>query len=494
VDFPTILQHFPSELSVLLPELFLATGILLAMVSEFLVGGMRLRTVWFAGFVAFCSLLLSCIDPGISQHLGTPFEPDRLTLFVRVYASLGALLATVSIAGSSRWKGRPEAGEAAIMILSVALGAMLFASATNLLTVLLSLEFLSLCSYGLAGFRGHDARASEAGLKYVLYGGVASAIALFGISHIFGMTGSLELATIGRILSSGTMDKALLVPIILFCAAYGYKLSLVPFHFWGPDVYEGCPAISAGFLSTVPKAAGFVGLLHALLALFPSWSNFVVGGKLPMFLALFGVASTLVGAVAAGMQKDARRILAFSSTSNAGTALIVLSSWITVEAVAVLEFFLLTYLLANFGAFLALDRLENETGSSTLERLSGAWKRRPWTTLALGVCLVSLAGVPPMAGFTAKWSILREVLRAGSAGGAGWIVLVAPVGILVSSVSLAWAYLRILRATTVDDGGTGETVAVQPMSGFVLAACSLGVLGLGWGWPVIEFLRRIIER
>jgi len=490
MDFQAIVKLLPSELTYLFPEIFLATGILVAMASEFLRGGKRRGTLRLSALIALCTLALSLQTLPAASWSGFAFEPDLLTQFVRVVASLGALLSLVAMAGSSSWKDRPESGEGGILVLSVALGAMLFASAANLLSLYLSLEFLSLSSYGLAGFRGHDKRASEAGLKYVLYGGVASAIALFGISHVFGMTGTLDYAAVGQILASGGPDKAVLFPLLLVGVAFGYKLSLVPFHFWGPDVYQGCPALAAGYLSTVPKLAGFVGLVHFLLNALPAWTPLLSGIALPAFLAIVGIVSTVVGAVAAGMQKDVRRILAFSSTSNAGTMLIVLSSWITIYALAALGFFLLVYLLSNIGAFAALDRLETESRGSSFEALAGSWKRRPWTVAALVLCLVSLAGIPPLAGFTAKWAILREVLRVGIDGGLGVVSLAAAAAILVSSVSLVWAYLRIVRATAVDDDEKNmETAPVQPLSGAVLGFCSLALIALGWGWPVLEALR-----
>jgi len=489
MDFANLASLLPRELAYLLPEIFLGLGLLLAMASEFLPGGGRRATLGFSILVAACVLALSVVARGADAWQNTAFAPDQVTRFVRLYASVGALLALVSMFGSPRWKDREETGEAAILVLSVALGAMLFASAASLLSVYLALEFLSLSSYGLAGFRGHDRRASEAGLKYVLYGGVASAIALFGMSHVFGMTGSLSLGTIGQVLGVAGGNHMVLVPLLFVGVAFGYKLSLVPFHFWGPDVYQGCPSLVAGFLSTVPKAAGFAGLLHALMLVFPAWSPLVPGALLPTFLALYGAVSTVVGAVAAGMQKDARRILAFSSTANAGTMLIVLSSWITLEAVASLGFFLTVYLFANFGAFLALDRLETEAKSTALTDLAGSWKRRPGTVLGLALCLVSLAGIPPLAGFTAKWVLLRETLRAGTDGSLGVVSLLAAAVVLVSSVSLAWAYLRILRSTAIDEAETSETVPVLWTGGFVLGGCALVLVALGWGFPLVEFLR-----
>lgn len=489
MDFANLASLLPRELANLLPELFLGVGLLLAMVSELLPGGGRRATLGFSLLVGVCVLVLAVVSKNGEVGSTAAFAPDQVTRFVRIYASVGALLALVSMYGSPRWKNREETGEAAILVLSVALGAMLFASAANLLSIYLALEFLSLSSYGLAGFRGHDRRASEAGLKYVLYGGVASAIVLFGMSHVFGMTGSLSLGTIGQVLGIAGGDRTVLVPLLFVGVAFGYKLSLVPFHFWGPDVYQGCPSLVAGFLSTVPKAAGFAGLLHALMLVFPAWSPLVPGSMLPTFLALYGAVSTVVGAVAAGMQKDARRILAFSSTANAGTMLIVLSSWITLEAVSALGFFLIVYLVANFGAFLALDRLETEAPSTRLTDLAGSWKRRPGTVLGLALCLVSLAGIPPLAGFTAKWVLLRETLRAGIDGGLGLVSLLAAGVVLVSSVSLAWAYLGILRSTAVDDGETSETVPVLALGGLVLGSCAIGLVVLGWGFPVVDFLR-----
>lgn len=493
MDFQAIVKILPTELTYLFPEVFLAAGILVAMGSEFLRGGKRRGTLRLSALIALCTFALSLQTLPAAGWAGFRFEPDILTQFVRVASSLGALLALLAMAGSSSWKDRPESGEAGILVLSVSLGAMLFASAANLLSLYLALEFLSLSSYGLAGFHGHDKRASEAGLKYVLYGGVASAIALFGISHVFGMTGTLDYAAVGQILAAGGPDKAALFPLVLVGVAFGYKLSLVPFHFWGPDVYQGCPAIAAGYLSTVPKAAGFAGLLHFLLNALPAWTPLLSGIALPVFLAVVGIVSTVVGAVAAGMQKDVRRVLAFSSTANAGTMLIVLSSWITIDALAALGFFLLVYLLSNIGAFVALDRLETESRRSTFEALAGSWKRRPWTVAALALCLVSLAGIPPLAGFTAKWAILREVLRVGIDGGLGVVSLLSAIAILASSVSLVWAYLRIVRATAVDDSEKNpETIPVQPLSGAVLGVCTFGLVALGWGWPVLEALKRMI--
>ncbi|MCB9495841.1 MAG: hypothetical protein H6686_03035 [Fibrobacteria bacterium] len=489
MDLASISTLMPRELSLLLPEIFLSGGLLLVMVAEFLPGGGRRTSQAMALLVALCTLVLSFTASATSVRQGYAFEPDMLTRWVRVYASLGSILAIAAMMGSARWKNRAESGEGAMLVLGVALGAMLFASATNLLALLLALEFLSLSSYGLAGFRGKDSQAAEAGLKYVLYGGIASAISLFGMSHVFGMTGSLSLSEIGQTLAMGGPEKAVLVPLLLVGVAFGYKLSLVPFHFWGPDVYQGCPPVAAGFLSTVPKAAAFAGLIHALLLVFPSWTPLAQGSSLPIFLGLYGAVSTVVGAVAAGVQKDARRILAFSSTANAGTMLVVLSSWITLEAVAALAFFLIVYLFANFAAFIALDRLETTSGSSRLDELAGSWKRRPWTVMALALALVSLAGIPPLAGFSAKWVLLREVLRAGTDGALGMVSLVASIAILVSSVSLAWAYLRILRATAVDEGVTSTPPASGIGNGWVLAVCSLALLGLAWAFPVVEFLR-----
>lgn len=491
----SILQSIPSELRQLFPEILLSVSILLACVLEWStdIAGKRL-VVWFAAISASAALFLTILSGGLPaiQTTGFSFAPDIFSQFARVAILTGAVLVLLAMNGSRALDGRAEQGEGAILVLAVALGAMLFASANHLMSLYLGLEFLSLSSYGLAGFRARDARASEAGLKYVLYGGVASAVALYGISHLWGMAGTFDLREIGIVLSLHP-DKAALVPMLLLGAAFAYKLGLVPFHFWSPDVYQGCPTVSAGLLSTIPKVAAFTALLKVLMALLPWWGMAVSPRTVSVFMALFATLSIVVGAVTAGVQKDAKRLLAFSSTANAGIMLLAFTSWITRDSVAALGFYLVAYVVANLGAFLALDILERTAGSTDLKALAGSWKRHPVAVVGLAVCMFSLAGIPPLAGFAGKWAVLAEVVRASMEDQLGAMPMVGVVAALLGSVALAAAYLKVLRATVVDDPSSSqiEPLAYRPaiLSEIPLFFCAMASVLIGFCWPLLSVFR-----
>lgn len=498
----SVLQSIPFELRQLFPEILLAAAILLACVLEWTtnVPGKRL-VVWFAAISASAALFLALLSGSqllAASNTGLSFSPDLFSQFARVAILTGTVLVLLAMNGSKALDGRAEQGEGAILTLSVALGALLFASASHLMALYLGLEFLSLSSYGLAGFRARDARASEAGLKYVLYGGVASAVALFGISHLWGLAGSFDLREIGMALSHHP-DPTALVPLLLLGAAFAYKLGLVPFHFWSPDVYQGCPTVSAGFLSTLPKVAAFTALLKVLMALLPWWGTAIAPRQLSVFFALFATLSIAVGAVTAGVQKDAKRLLAFSSTANAGILLLTFTSWITRDAVAAMGFYLIAYVVANLGAFLALDILERTAGSTDLKALAGSWKRHPVVVVALAVCLFSLAGIPPLAGFAGKWAVLAEVVRASLEDQLGAVPMVGVVAALLGSVALAAAYLKVLRATVVDDPApTQDPVGAETVpstyrpavfSEIPLFLCVLATVLVGLAWPLLSVFR-----
>jgi NADH-quinone oxidoreductase subunit N len=488
----SIAQLVPVPLRGLFPEILLSVAFLLGCVLEW---GTDLRgkrlVVWFAAISTLSALLLAFFSAApLRQESGASFSPDVITQFVRVAVLSLATLVLLALNGSKALDGREEQGEAALLVLSVALGACLFASARHLVALYLGLEFLSLSSYGLAGFRARDARASEAGLKYVLYGGVASAVALFGISHLWGIAGSFDAGEVGLALWNAPTAAA--IPVLLVAVAFAYKLGMAPFHFWSPDVYQGCPTVPAGFLSTVPKIAAFGAFLHVVPHLVPSGALRLQPVQVGSFLALVGAFSIAVGSATALVQKDAKRILAFSSTTNAGFMVLSFSTWLTYEGIAALGLMLLAYAAANLGAFLALDRLERDAGSTSLSDLAGSWKRNPAAVAALVICLSSLAGIPPLAGFAGKWAILAEVVRGSLDDGYGPALLVGVVAALAGSVAIAAAYLRIVRATVADDPASDPKVdGFRPaaLSELPYVLCALGSVALAFGWPLLSWFR-----
>ncbi len=291
-----------------------------------------------------------------------------------------------------------------------------------------------------------------------------------------------------------TASPVFWVPFLFIAAGFAYKLALVPFHFWSPDVYQGCPIVSAAVLTTVPKIAGFAGLLHFLRLLSGNGTSaFLPAGTLMTAVGVLAIATMAVGAFTALAQRDARRILAFSSVTNAGIMLLTAGFWNDAGSVAALLFYFTGYLTANIGAFLALDWIRAPGRGTSLEELAGAWSRHPVAVLALSLCVLSLVGLPPFAGFLGKWNLLKGVLTPAMAGGS-CLFMVSAIVVVASSVVLAFAYLRILRAAVVadpltpDDDRDGD-YCPSGESPWALIFCTLATIALGVGWPLIDLFQ-----
>ena len=361
-------------------------------------------------------------------------------------------------------------------MLALALGALVTASASNLVSLYLGLELMSLAGYALAGWKAGDRRSAEAGMKYVLFGSAASGVMLFGMSHLYGLTGHLDFAGIGQALGQD-MPFAVVAALLLAGVGIAYKLALVPFHFYAPDVYQGAPAVAVAVLGTVPKIAAAAVLVRAILTTVPA--ELVPPAALGWTLALAAMASLLVAAFTAVVATDAKRIVAFSAIGHAGAVILAVAALPGQGAIAAAAFYLAAYTVANIGALLCLAVFERERGSASLTALAGAMRQRPWLTAALCLFLFSLAGVPPLAGFLAKWGVLREILAAGQEPGRAHLTWAALVLLLSTAVS-AWAYLLVVRAAVLQPAAEQPRPArLAPGTVAVLALCALATVALG---------------
>jgi NADH-quinone oxidoreductase subunit N len=469
----------------MLPEIVLGVGACAALAAELLCSAKR-RVAQVGALACLLALGIAAGQAvgGIGGAACGAVAVDPVTLAAR----LGILAATALLlvaAPSSRELQHREQGEYHLSLLALGLGGLVFAGAADLLTLYLGLEFLSLTGYALAGFRPHDRHAGEAGLRYVLFGALASALTLVGMSYLYGLAGSLDLAEIGRALAAPGASRALAAAALLSLVGVAFKLGVAPFHLYSPDVYQGAPTVSAAAFSTIPKVAAAAVAVHLL-----GWWAPASAAAAPA-IAVAGVVTMTVGNLTALGQTNAKRILALSGVAHAGYLLLALAAWPIAGAVGAVGFYLLAYLVMNIGAFLAVMLIENRTGSSDLARLAGAWRHQPLEAAALALCLVSLAGIPPLAGFTAKWVLLRTVVEGGLAGDErGWL-LAAAVALLVNAVLSAFPYIRILRASLVDGGDEGAARAPAGASPALamLAVCAAGALVLGLLWPVVALLR-----
>ena len=330
-------------------------------------------------------------------------------------------------------KGVGQKGEFFVLMLISTLGMSLMASAADIIMLYLAIETTSIPMYILAGFMTRDDKSTESGFKYLLFGAATSTIMLYGFSLIYGFTGQTNIYQIALSFYNLQFPKiAVIGSLLLILVGFGFKISAFPFHFWAPDVYEGAPTPIAGFLSTASKAAGFVVVLRVLVAIFtpsvaPDWIN---------MLAIVSVLTMTVGNVLALVQKNIKRLLAYSSIAHAGYILIGVVA-ISQLGLTSVVFYLIAYLITNLAAFGIVVTFSQVVGSDEISAYSGLSRRKPWLALAMMVAFLSLAGMPPLAGFVAKIFVFAAAVKVG-------LIWLAFVGVLNSIVGLYY-YLTVLK-------------------------------------------------
>jgi NADH-quinone oxidoreductase subunit N len=388
-------------------------------------------------------------------------------------------------------------GEFVAVTLMAATGGLLIAAAQDLLVIFIGLELLSLGLYILTAFAKKSGRSAEAAMKYYLFGGMSAAFLLFGFSYLYGVTGSTNLHQIMQAMyGSNAINAAplLYVALVMIAAGLGFKVAAVPFHFWAPDTYEGAPAPAAAFIASVSKVASFALLISigtAALHVFGDGHvvRFVVAvqaGHMPRFigfatpwsfvLTVFAVASMVLGNLAALAQRSVRRLLAYSAIAHAGYILLALAyfSWTPASAQAVM-YYILTYGLTTVGAFGVVGAVERASGSDQMESFAGLHRRNPVLAAILLVLFLSLAGIPPLVGFWAKFNLFAAVL--GVSKGVVPFALVA-LAIAMSAVSLYY-YLQVLKRAYVTPALDDSRITVHPVTLTALIFIALWVVMMG---------------
>lgn len=344
-------------------------------------------------------------------------------------------------------------GEFVLLILLATVGMMFLVGSQNLLTTFISLELLSLPLYILTGFEKRNARSSEAALKYFLFGGMSAAFLLFGFSLLYGFANSTDFIQVAAAIHSGPLNPRLVVAMVTTVIGLGFKVAAVPFHFWAPDVYETAPIPVAAFIASGSKVASFFVFFQILALAFhgsegsAAWAH-VTHGWAPI-LAGVAVLSMLLGNMVAIVQTSLRRLLAYSAIAHAGYMLIAIVAH-SQQSVAGLIFYVITYSLATIGAFGVIGIVEKGTGGDSLSSFDGLNNRSPILSACLFIFLLSLAGIPPLAGFFGKFYLFVGALSAVPGSGLIWIVTLA---IAMSAVSLYY-YLRVLKRVYGDNGAS----------------------------------------
>ena len=429
-------------------------------------------------FAAVLFIHFSFGDEGPISLFEGMIRLDTFSSFFKILLLL-ATAATILFSLRSEELDARLKGEYYALLLAITLGMFLMASSTNLLMIFISLETVSLTSYILAGFLTHSPRSSEAAFKYITYGAVASGTMLFGLSFLFGMTGTGDLAQIaGRLtelLATGEIAPlAVLIAITFVLAGVGYKIASVPFHMWSPDVYEGAPIPITAFLSVASKSAGFALFIRFFYTGF-SASGLMEAVDWPFMLAIVSALTMTVGNLAALPQQNVKRLLAYSSIAHGGY-LLMGGVLLTSEGIGAILFYLVVYLFMNLGAFYVVVLVANEIGSEMINGYRGLSSRAPLVAVAMMIFLFSLTGIPPFAGFFGKWVLFTAVLEQGYY----WLAL---VGLLNSVVSLYY-YARIVKAMFLEEAGE-ETDRVSFSTGtfallsvFVIPTIFIGFLNI----------------
>jgi NADH-quinone oxidoreductase subunit N len=520
-------QGLGPDLTAFAPELILCGTIVLLLLLRLFRGLDRVHLGWVALVLTVVALAASVgqwsgqedLDP--RRGLGVPSLDlftgllvfDNFTIFLKMFLlGFAALLVWLSL--TTGIPDREDSADFYTLLLGATLGMMLMASANHLLMVFIAVEMASLPSYALAGFLKGRRQSSEAALKYVVYGGGAAGVMLYGISLIAGKYGTGYLPELAAALApSSALDPLVLLGVLFILIGFGFKLAAVPFHFWCPDVFEGAAAEVAGFLSVASKGAALALLGRFALLLTglagpeltaDLWSK-VVPYLVPA-LAFFAALTATFGNLAAYPQTNLKRLLAYSTIAHAGYMMMGLAT-LTREGAAAVLFYLVAYLFMNLGAFAIVAFLRNRTGSEDLADMRGLGYRAPVLVGALAVCMLSLLGLPPLAGFMAKFQIFQVLYDSGQIyvgrglPHLGYILFALLVIAGLNSVLSLFYYVKVIKVMVLDkpleevEGRPAEPLPVPAGAeayGLLMAGLLL-VVGILWN-PLVDESQRGVNQ
>ncbi len=445
-----------SNIDKFLPEIVIIITLLVCLILDLIV---RKKSP-FVSLVGILGLLVSAYfvykySNGHDILFARMIVIDPYAVFFKYLFILSSILVIIFFDLSEEIDKATHKNEYTLLILSLALGAFLMASSVNLLMMYLSLELASLTSYILAGYTKRLNRSSEAAMKYLVYGAASSGIMLFGMSLLYGFTGSLNIYDISRYLAVAKFSNPFIILVmIMISAGFGYKISSVPFHFWTPDVYEGAPTPVSAFLAVTSSAAGFAVLVRFFITTFLT-SNVTIDGFYKVIdgvnwqeiIIFFSVASMFIGNFIAIWQKSMRRLLGYSSIAQAGYILsgLVIANQL---GIAALMIYLAAYLFMNLGAFFATLMIVNKLGTDNIEEMKGLAYRSPFVCSAMALFMLSLAGIPGTVGFIGKFYLVTALLKPGTTY--LWLAIV----LMLNSVISLFFYFKVVKKMFLEKSET----------------------------------------
>ncbi|PYE86317.1 NADH-quinone oxidoreductase subunit NuoN [Phyllobacterium leguminum] len=439
-----------AQLTLMAPELLLGLGALaLLMVGVFAGERASALVSGLAVLVMLAALALVVFCPADGKAFGDAIINDGFGRFMKVLTLIGSIVTLIMSMGFAK-EEKFDRFEFPVLVVLATLGMLLMVSANNMLTLYLGLELQSLALYVLAAFNRDSVKSTEAGLKYFVLGALSSGMLLYGISLIYGFTGHIGFGEITAALKGGEPQLGLIFGLVFLLAGLAFKISAVPFHMWTPDVYEGAPTPVTAFLAAAPKMAAMALVVRVTMGAFGSvthdWQQVII---------FISIASMLLGAFAAIGQHNIKRLMAYSSISHMGYALVGLAAG-TAVGVRGVAIYMLIYLVMTLGTFAFILAMRGKNGNlERIDDLAGLSRTNPVMATIMTIFLFSLAGIPPLAGFWAKWYVFLAAVQAG-------LYPLAVIGV-VASVIGAFYYLRLIKLMWFD----------EPAGGFVPVTGSL---------------------
>jgi NADH-quinone oxidoreductase subunit N len=453
-----------------LPELVLAAGAILLMLACAWGGQASTKAISWASVAVLVGAGIALLGPASKggAAFGGLYRADAFAAYAKVLIYVASAVAIlIAPRFFAAGKGESLRPEYPVLILLSAAGMGMMVSAGDLLTLYVGLELQSLAAYVLASFMRRDTRSAEAGLKYFVLGALASGILLYGISLVYGFSGTTLFSSIATAYGAGH-SLGLTFGLVFVFAGLAFKMSAVPFHMWTPDVYEGAPTPVTTFFASAPKVAAVaLAVRVAIEAMGPAtdqWRQIVIFASL---------ASIIFGAVAAIGQTNVKRLLAYSSINNVGFLLVGLAAG-TQEGAASVLFYLTVYVVMTLGSFLVVLQMKGADGEAveTLASMAGLSRSRPGLALAMAIFMFSLAGIPPLLGFNAKLAVFTAAVHAGLY----WLAVVG----FVASVIGAYYYLRVIKVMYFDEPGAPYAGRATPVEGGLIAIAAVAVSPVGW--------------
>lgn len=453
------------NLRLIAPEVFLFLWALLLLFIDLKNRDKHPRQTGILALVGlFVALYLNLTTPD-GTFFGKTFLSDT---YARAFKLIFITTAILTVFGSVDFaiKRLEHRGEFYSLLLFCTVGMMFLASAGELISMYVALELSTISLYILATYMKKDLKSTEAGLKYLILGATSSGILLYGLSLIYGLTGTTVMSEIGMRLFMGPGTKpAAFFAIVMFVAGFGFKLAAAPFHMWAPDVYEGAPTPVTAFLSVASKAAGLVALVRLFFE-----SLLIAKSEWVVIIEVVAILAMVVGNVVALLQKNIKRMLAYSSIGQVGYVLVALSAGIDLS-VGSMMIFLLAYMFANIGAFIVVIAFSNVTSSDWIDDYCGLMKKSPAVAVVMSIFMLSLVGIPPTGGFLGKYWVFGAAIKEGLYG----IVIVA----LLTSVISLFYYMNVVRVMVFHKPKDNSRIAVPWMIKIGLAISVIMVLIIG---------------